>query len=144
MIRYALQCPKGHEFEGWFRASDDFDRQAKSGKVSCPACGSKKIEKQLMAPGVAGIGVTEEKPAAMVKADPRDTAMRKALRDMRNHILANSEDVGPRFAEEACRIHYEESEHRSIRGQTTPDEAKALIEEGIDVAPLPLLPEDLS
>ena len=151
MIRYALRCAKSHEFEGWFRSSSDFSGQAESGHVACPHCGSIKIEKQLMMPGVSGIGgsshsagADEASSTTLVKADPRDITMRQMLRDMRKPVLAHSEDVGPRFAEEARRIHYEEADNRSIRGQTTQEEAKSLIEEGIKIAPLPILPEDLS
>lgn len=143
MIRYALHCTKGHDFEGWFASSQAFERQASSGKLACPQCGATKINKQLMAPGLANARHGDTS-TTMVKSDPRNLALRQALREVRNHILANTEDVGPRFAEEARRIHYEEAEHRSIRGETTLGEAEALIEEGIDIAPLPNLPEDLS
>lgn len=144
MIRYALHCASGHEFEGWFRSSADFDIQARGGKLTCPSCGSAKVSKQLMTPGVSGADRGGESPALMVKPDGRDARLRRLMRDMREHIVANSEDVGPRFAEEARRIHYDEAEHRSIRGQATPGEAKALVEEGINVAPIPILPDDLT
>ena len=143
MIRYALLCGTGHRFEGWFRSSADFDRQARGGKLSCPVCGAGNVAKQLMTPGVSNADRSDNAPATMVKPDERDARLRRLMREMRDHIVASSEDVGPRFAEEARRIHYDEAAHRSIRGQTTPLEAKALLEEGIDIAPLPVLPDDL-
>lgn len=143
MIRYALHCDAGHSFEGWFRSSADFDRQARGSKLSCPMCGSGDVVKQLMTPGVSNIDRNDSPPAAMVKPDERDVRLRRLMQEMRDHIVASSEDVGPRFAEEARRIHYDEAAHRSIRGQASPVEARALLEEGIDIAPLPVLPDDL-
>jgi hypothetical protein len=145
MIHYDLICDQGHAFDGWFRNSAAYDEQAESGLVSCTVCGSAKIEKQLMAPGIP---VKSNRRDATTKkmisgpVDPRLATMIEMVREMRKHVEENAEYVGERFAEEARKIHYEESEHRGIYGEASPDEAKALIEEGIAVHPLPRLPED--
>lgn len=146
MIRYDLICEKGHDFDGWFRDSASYDEQASRGLVSCTHCGSAKIEKQLMAPGIpAKANRKEEAPAKQMVAgpvDPRLAMMMQMVREMRKHVAENAEYVGENFAEEARKIHYEETEQRGIYGEATPDDAKALIEEGIAVHPLPRLPED--
>jgi hypothetical protein len=144
MIHYDLQCKKGHEFDGWFASSDAFDRQLKRGLVTCTHCGSDKVEKQLMAPGIPAKSNTksERRPVASGGADLRMAEMMKLMREYRREVEAHSEDVGDKFAEEARRIHYREAEERGIRGQASRDEAQALMEEGIPVHPLPVLPED--
>ncbi len=134
MIRYDLICPKGHGFDGWFRDSEGFDKQRASGAVACPICGSPEISKQLMTPGIP----TKSNAAV----DPRVKELFEAMRAMRQKVEAEADYVGDRFAEEARRIHYEEAEMRGIYGEATFEEAKALLEEGISVAPLPRLPED--
>jgi hypothetical protein len=144
MIHYDLRCDKGHEFDGWFASSAAFDKQQLHGAITCTICGSTHVEKQLMAPGIP---TKSNRKAAAVPlhsgpADPRMAEMMQMMRDYRRHVDANSEDVGPRFAEEARKIHYGEVEERGIRGQATPDEAKGLIDEGIAVHPLPVLPEE--
>lgn len=141
MIRYALSCDAGHGFESWFRASDDFDRQVKRGLVSCPHCDSVVITKQIMAPAVQAKSARET-PAPVALADPRDAEMRRVLRAYRQFVEQNAENVGQAFAEEARKIHYGETEERAIYGAATPSEVSALIEEGVEVAPLPLLPDD--
>ena len=145
MIHYDLICDKGHAFDGWFRNSAAYDEQAGQGLVCCSVCGSAKVEKQLMAPGIPMKSNRKDTaPKKMVSGpvDPRLSAMMEMVREMRRHVEENAEYVGDRFAEEARKIHYEESEHRGIYGEATPDEAKDLIEEGIAVHPLPRLPED--
>jgi hypothetical protein len=145
MIHYDLICDKGHAFDGWFRNSAAYDEQAGKGLVSCTVCGSVKVEKQLMAPGIpVKSNRKDATPHKMVSGpvDPRLAAMMEMVREIRKHVEANAEYVGDRFAEEARKIHYEEAEHRGIYGEASPDEAKALIEEGIAVHPLPRLPED--
>lgn len=144
MIHYDLICDKGHAFDGWFRNSAAYDEQAGKGLVTCTQCGSAKVEKQLMAPGIPVKSNRKSEVNTMVAApaDPRLAELMKMMREMRRHVEENAEYVGDRFAEEARKIHYEESEQRGIYGQTTPDEAKELIEEGIAVHPLPRLPED--
>ena len=144
MIRYDLQCDKGHEFDGWFASSFAFDEQQKRGLVECTVCGSVKIEKQLMAPGIPTKSNRKSEPVALHSgpADPRMAEMMQVMRDYRKQVDATSEDVGSSFAEEARKIHYKEVAERGIRGQATRDEAIELIEEGIDVHPLPVLPEE--
>lgn len=134
MIRYALLCKKDHEFDGWFRSSSVFDEQAKAGEVACPVCGSRDVRKALMAPSIAKSG---DKPATPAEAAQKLITMMTALR---RHVEENCEYVGDEFAEAARRIHYGEEEHRDIYGEVTPDEARALIEEGVEVAPLPVIP----
>ncbi|MBG1233546.1 DUF1178 family protein [Aestuariivirga litoralis] len=144
MIHYDLQCAKGHEFDGWFASIAAFDKQLKRGLVTCSHCGSTEVEKQLMAPGIPAKSNTKpDLPVRMAGgADPRAAEMMRLMREYRKHVDAHSEDVGTKFAEEARKIHYKESEERGIRGQATRDEAIELMEEGIAVHPLPMLPED--
>lgn len=141
MIRFSLHCDKEHEFEGWFSSSKDFDAQSERGLVECPVCGSRQIGKSLMAPAVA---VSKEMPARPLAMDPEKREMMRKLRDIVKTVKQNSEDVGDRFADEARKIHHGESEARGIIGKASSDDAKSLIDEGIDIAPLPDFPEDLS
>ncbi|KGF69973.1 hypothetical protein LL06_07940 [Hoeflea sp. BAL378] len=141
MIRFSLQCDKDHGFEGWFASSADFDGQSERGLVECPVCGSRKVGKALMAPAVA---VSRETPARPLAMDPQKREMMRKLRDLVKAVKQNSEDVGDRFADEARRIHHGEAEARGIIGQASTEDARSLIEEGIEIAPLPEFPEDLS
>ena len=144
MIRYALVCGEGHEFEGWFRHSADFDAQAKKSALECPACGSTEIEKQLMAPAVTSKKSSPGQPEKLRVAapDPRQAKLIEALREMRKTVTENADYVGGRFPEEARKIHYKETEPRGIYGEASPDEAKEMADEGIEFHPLPVLPED--
>ncbi len=144
MIRYDLLCGKGHEFDGWFSDSASYDTQAKRDLISCTECGNTKITKQLMAPGISSKANrrAETKVLAAGPIDPRAAAMMQMMREYRKTIFENSENVGNKFAEEARKIHFKEVEERPIFGNATADDAKALIEEGIDVHPIPRLPED--
>jgi hypothetical protein len=145
MIRYDLRCEKGHEFDAWFSNSDAYDKQVQRHLVECVVCGSVKIEKQLMAPGIpAKSNRTSDvaRPMATGVVDPRAQVMMQMMRDYRAHVEKTAENVGENFAEEARKIHYKESQARGIFGQATPDQAAELIEEGIDVQALPILPED--
>ncbi len=145
MIRYDLQCDKGHEFDGWFSNSDAYDKQVKRHLVECVVCGSSKIEKQIMAPGIPAKSNTQHEVARPMVAgpvDPRAKAMLQMMREFRAHIESNTENVGDNFAEEARKIHYKEKAARGIIGNATPVEAQELMEEGIEVHPLPVLPED--
>ncbi len=135
MIVFDLSCGGGHVFEAWFSSQQDYDGQRSRGLVSCPVCSDPEVSKAPMAPRIA----TGGKQAAV---DPR--AAMKALRAMQAKMLAGSEDVGPRFAEEARAIHAGDAEERLIHGRTTPDEARKLVEEGVPVAPLPLPVRDTS
>ena len=139
MIRFSLCCEHGHGFDGWFRGNDDFDVQNGRGLVSCPACGSTSVSKALMAPAVS-TGRKKEKIALAVSAEQK-AAMAK-LREMARTAIANSEDVGERFAEEARKIHYGEVESRAIRGEAEADDIVELLEEGVPVMPIPILPDD--
>ena len=131
MIVYNLRCKNSHEFEGWFRDSAAFDAQAASGKLVCPSCNSRKIDKAIMAPAVTGAQKSD------VTAPDELRKMRQFMTGLRKYVQDNSEYVGPRFAEEARKIHYGETEQRQIYGEATIKEAVELVEEGIDVAPLP-------
>ena len=163
MIRYALVCEKGHAFESWFADSNAYDKQAKRKLVNCPHCGSAKVEKAIMAPRlatskkrkpqgeapseVAPAAPTTEAPAAETPApvaivSPQEQEFRAKLKELRDQVLKHAEHVGSKFPEEARKMHYGEIEHRSIYGVATPDEAAELVEEGIEVHPLPLLPEE--
>jgi hypothetical protein len=144
MIRYALTCGEGHEFEGWFRDSADFDKQAKKATLACPVCGSADIEKQLMAPAVASTKkrATEPEKLRVAAPDPRRAELVEALRELRKSVTENADYVGGRFPEEARKIHYKETEPRGIYGEASPAEAKELADEGIEFHPLPVLPED--
>ena len=153
MIRYNLVCEAGHGFESWFPSSDSYDAQAVRGLVTCPVCETASVSKALMAPALARTdrapGPAPDVPVAAppgeasvtMVAEP-ERRMRAMLRALREHVTANAEHVGTRFPEEARKIHYGEAEGRSIYGHASPDEARALIDEGIDVAPLPTMPDD--
>lgn len=141
MIRFSLHCDKDHEFEGWFSSSKDFDGQSERGLVECPICGSRQIGKSLMAPAVA---ISKDAPARPLAMDPEKREMMRKLRDMVQVVKQNSEDVGDRFADEARKIHHGEAEARGIIGKASTDDAKSLIEDGIEIAPLPEFPDDLS
>jgi hypothetical protein len=159
MIRYALRCERDHEFESWFQSSSAYDSQVKRKLVTCPSCGSAKVDKAIMAPrivGKKGRGRAAPPPEAATTTTTPDTAqsgstslmmaqereLRTKLKELRDHIVKNADNVGERFANEARAMHYGDKEHRPIYGEASPDEAKALIDEGIDVSPLPVLPED--
>ena len=140
MIHYSLQCEQEHRFEGWFASSEDFDRQRERGLVTCPVCESKRVSKLLMAPNVT-TGRQKDRTQAVAMDTMRRDMIAK-IKDAVKEIRANAEDVGERFPEEARKIHYGETEARGIIGQASVDEAQALTEEGIEIAPLPGFPED--
>ena len=139
MIRFSLACRQGHAFDGWFRSNEDFEQQNGRGLVSCPACGSASVSKALMAPAVS-TARKREKIALAVSADQK-AAMTK-LRELAKAAIANSEDVGERFVEEARKIHYGEVESRAIRGEAGASDIAELLEEGVPVMPIPVLPDD--
>jgi len=145
MIRYDLICDKGHEFDGWFRDSAAYEGLAKGGLVSCSVCSSIKVQKQLMAPGIPAKSNRKAGPPQKMMAgpvDPRSQMLLDMMREVRKSVEANAEYVGDKFAEEARRIHYAETNKRGIYGEASAQDAKALNEEGIEVHPLPRLPED--
>ena len=157
MIRYALTCDKGHDFESWFQDSAAYDKQVKRKLVTCPHCGSAKVGKAIMAPRLAGArkrgaraepaaatpapeNAQEKAPVAMIS--PQEQELRGKLKELRDHLTKNADHVGPKFPEEARKMHYGETEHRSIYGEASPDEARRLAEEGIEFHPLPILPDE--
>jgi hypothetical protein len=146
MIHYDLICEDGHEFDGWFSNSAAFEEQSLHGLVTCVHCGSTRIEKQLMAPGIPVKGNRKkepaEKPMLAATVDPRQQKIVQIMRELRKAVEENAEYVGDKFAEEARKIHYEETEKRGIYGETTQQDAEELIEEGIEIHPLPILPEE--
>jgi len=157
MIRYNLRCERGHAFESWFQSSSAYETQEKRQLVNCPACGSAKVERAIMAPQIVsrkGRDRAEPVPAApttstevtaptstpLMMAQERE--LRVKLKELRNHIVKNADNVGERFPTEARKMHYGDIEHRPIFGEASPDEARALIDEGVEVSPLPVLPDD--
>src|SRR5271170_485560 len=167
MIHYALNCDQGHAFESWFQNSAAYDKQAKRGLVNCPVCGSDKVEKAIMAPRLARTDAAEPRPPSPTPAptphppiqpaqmppippgkspvaimSSQERELRQKLKELRDHVTKNANYVGGRFPEEARKIHYGETEHRSIYGEASPDEAKQLHEEGIEFHPIPILPDD--
>jgi len=142
LIRYSLRCDNAHEFEGWFSESADFDRQVATGFLTCPVCQSAAVSKLLMAPSVSTARKKDERQTLAMDA-MRQEALQK-LKEAVAAVKANSEDVGTKFPEEARKIHYGEADARGIIGQATVDEAQALVEEGIEIAAIPVLPEDVN
>lgn len=139
MIRFSLGCEHGHEFEGWFRSNDDFETQKKRGLIDCPECGSHKVQKTLMAPAVSTSKRQEKVALAMNAEQRRIMAEMKALTEK---MRENAENVGPKFADEARKIHFGETEARGIYGEASPDEARSLAEDGVPFMPMPVFPDD--
>ena len=139
MIRFSLICDHDHEFEAWFRSNDDFDTQKKRGFVDCPTCGSSKVQKALMAPAVSTGKKREKIALAMNEMQKKAMAEMKALSEK---IRENADYVGDKFAEEARKIHFGETEARGIYGEATLEEAKSLAEDGVGFMPIPVFPED--
>ena len=155
MIKYALVCDQGHEFESWFPDSAAFTKQAKRKLVACPHCQSVKVEKAIMAPRLArkdkssAINVTKETEAPAPAANapvamlsPQEQEFRAKLKELRDHLVANADNVGKKFPEVARKMHYGDIEHRSIYGEASPQDARELHEEGIAFHPLPVLPDE--
>ncbi len=158
MIHYNLRCHKGHAFESWFQSSSAYEFQEKRKLVSCPVCGSTKVERAIMAPRIVSKKGRQEAAApAPVPAVPatevtaptstplmmaHERELRAKIKELRDHIVKNADNVGERFPNEARKMHYGEIEHRPIYGEASPNEAKALIEEGVEVMPIPTLPDD--
>ena len=156
MIRYNLRCERGHAFESWFQSSAAYETQEKRKLVNCPSCGSAKVERAIMAPQIVSKKrreTTEPAPApaaATEVAAPASTPLlmaqerelRAKLKELRDHIVKNADNVGERFPNEARKMHYGDIEHRPIYGEASPEEARSLIEEGVEVSPLPVLPDD--
>ena len=154
MIAYTLACDAGHDFESWFASSSAYDDQAKGGLVACPICGSTKVGKALMAPAVARRDKGAPVPAPVSQPDgspptqhmavfgEKERQLRDMIRALRKHVAENSDYVGRRFPEEARQMHNGEIKQRSIWGEASAEEAKELVEEGVQVQPLPPLPDD--
>ena len=154
MIRYSLRCEHDHTFESWFQDSSAYDTQVKRKLVSCPLCGSHGIEKAIMAPRIVGKKGRESSAPVPAPAETGGAAtstpllmaqereLRAKLKELRDHIVKNADNVGESFPNEARKMHYGEIEHRPIYGEASPDEARSLIEEGVEVSPLPVLPDD--
>jgi hypothetical protein len=161
MIHYNLRCDRGHAFESWFQSSSAYEQQEKRKLVNCPICGSAKVERGIMAPRIVSKKSRERaaEPAPVPAAAPASSTevtspastplmmapereLRAKLRELRDHIVKNADNVGERFPNEARKMHYGDIEHRPIYGEASPDEARALIDEGVEVSPLPVLPDD--
>ena len=159
MIRYTLRCERKHTFESWFQDSSTYDAQVARKLVSCPVCSSVKIEKAIMAPRIVSKKGREKAnpapapmqapasaetpatgPTPLLMAQERE--LRAKLKELRDHIVSNADNVGERFPTEARKMHYGDIEHRPIYGEASPEEARALIDEGVEVSPLPVLPDD--
>jgi hypothetical protein len=147
MIHYNLRCDEGHEFDSWFNSSASFEKQAKRGLLECPHCGSTKVDRALMTPNVPRKGrITADPPPPPAKPTPAVAGervpahVRAMLQKLRTEIEKNCDYVGDGFAEEARRIHNGEADARGIYGETTPEEAEALAEDGIEVARIPWVP----
>ncbi len=158
MIHYNLRCKKGHAFESWFQSSSAYETQEKRGLVNCPVCGSTEVERAIMAPQIVSkkgrdsapsepapapgtaTEVTAPAPTPLLMAQEQE--LRAKLKELRNHIVKNADNVGERFPAEARKMHYGDIEHRPIFGEASPAEARSLIDEGVEVMPLPVLPDD--
>jgi len=161
VIRYALSCHEGHGFDSWFQNSKAYDEQSARRLIDCPVCGSTKIGKAVMAPGIAkhispasapppelpgppvsapAAAPEPAAPVAMVSQNERE--LRAKLKELREYVVRNADYVGQKFPEEARKMHYGEIEHRSIYGEASPKDAAELIEEGIELHPMPVLPDD--
>ena len=161
MIRYSLHCDRGHTFESWFQSSSAYESQEKRKLVNCPVCGSAKVERAIMAPRIVGkkgrdsqrsdshgndvavpaqpAEVTGPGSTPLLMAQERE--LRAKLKELRDHIVKSADNVGERFPNEARKMHYGDIEHRPIYGEASLEEARSLIDEGVEVAALPVLPD---
>ena len=142
MIKYALACEHDHPFEGWFSVSGDFDDQQARGLIECPYCGSKAVRKQITAPAVAGTkaqGAAQPEGASTAQSHQ---VMMQAMSEMRRHVEATFDYMGDKFADEARAIHEGKSEERGIYGEASPKQVHDLIQDGVQVAPLPPKPPE--
>jgi hypothetical protein len=137
VIAFRLVCKDGHEFEGWFSNSEAYAAQAKAGDLVCPVCGNEDVTKAIMAPAVKTSKARPETASEQQK-------LKQFVAGFRKYVEENADYVGPKFPEEARKIHYGETEARHIYGESTVREAKELIEEGIEIAPMPPDPSDLN
>lgn len=150
MIKFALLCARGHEFHTWFQSSEAFDTQVKSGLVLCPLCQVTEVTKAIMAPAIAGRGEAERaKPPVQAQSQTKVALLdrhylksRAMIDAFRRRIFAEADDVGTRFAEEARKIHNGLVPERPIYGQASIGDARALVEEGVPVLPVPPSPDE--
>jgi hypothetical protein len=159
VIRYTLACERGHDFESWFKDSAAYDRQVARSLVACPNCGSTKVEKAIMAPQVARKDREAPKmpaapvadapnvpapgpPAPVAMLPPEAVELRRKIRELHETLTKNAEDVGAKFPEVARQIHYGEIDDKPIYGEATLADARDLIEEGIGLMPLPVIPDE--
>ena len=149
MIRYALLCDQDHEFESWFDSSSAYEKLQQNNLIECPHCGSTNIRKALMTPQIGGARSNKQDDATGTLTTNDDSQLQQMqqeavnlARQIRDHVKENADYVGDKFAEEARKIHYEETEPHGIYGKATKEEVTDLIEEGVDFSPLPDLPED--
>jgi hypothetical protein len=147
LIRYSLVCAAGHEFESWFSNSKACDTQLKRKLVACPVCDSAGVEKAIMAPSLINSARKQDQaldagrqPAVLLS--DKDREARALLKSLRDHVKQNADHVGGEFPKLAREMHYGEVERRSIYGDAKPEEVRSLLEEGVDVQPLPILPEE--
>ena len=146
MIRYALKCEINHEFESWFQSADAFEKLRDAGLLSCPECGISVVDRAMMAPGVQGSGksesgvVEQQEDVPMHALTAPASAAEAAMKELKLKIQRHSEYVGKEFASEARKIHDGDAPERSIYGEASRDDAKALVEDGVPVAPLPFFP----
>ena len=143
MIKYALGCIDGHEFESWFPDSAAYEKQRRRGLVACPECGSTTVDKAIMAPAVVGGDRAASAPSGML-LDAKRREARTLIARLRQEIEANTDDVGLKFPEVARAMHAGDEPERAIRGQASPGDARALIEEGVSVLPMPALADEMN
>lgn len=137
MIHFKLICHEAHEFDGWFRNNADFEKQQKTNFLTCPTCGSGKIEKMLMTPAVTGT-----KKRFSMGLNEKQRTMLENIQNFTRQMRANADYVGDQFSEEARKIHFGETKPRTIYGEASNEEVESLLNDGIDIIPLPELPED--
>jgi hypothetical protein len=159
MIHYNLRCKQGHAFESWFQSSSAYEQQERRKLVNCPVCGSTDVERAIMAPQIVSKKGRDKAPSEpssppapapeIIPPSPstpllmaQERELRAKLKELRDHIVKNADNVGESFPNEARKMHYGDIEHRPIYGEASPDEARALVEEGVEVMPLPTLPDD--
>jgi hypothetical protein len=140
VIKFSLVCDKDHGFDGWFSSSQDYETQKKRGLVTCPQCNSPKVNKSLMAPSVSTS--RQKESMAVTSVNEAQRAVMAEMKQLRDKVIANSEDVGQKFPEEARKIHYGETEARAIYGEASRDDVESLLDEGVEIVPLPPVPED--
>lgn len=143
MIKYRLGCSSGHEFDSWFRSSEDYERQSRSLAIACPLCGSAKVAKRPMAPAIVTSRAepTAKLETVSMKSDMPPTVL-DAFRALKKAVIESTEDVGSSFADEARKMHFGDIEERHIRGTSTAEETRELIDDGVPFGILPPLPED--